>query len=115
MSMINLSGASSFTQSLNMFLLEYMNKLNVGGGRNNIPVWAFYQRCKNAACTEDAVWYHCTICHPEYPQNISEGIKGVVIYNRLNTYSVHKHGISTHTRDHKVFMRFYDRKMRHER
>ena len=35
-------GASSSTKSLNMFLLRSRKTLNIGGGRNKIPVWVFY-------------------------------------------------------------------------
>ena len=47
--------------------------------KKNILVQAFYQRYKNAACHEDYVWYHCTICNPKEPYHLSEGMKGVVL------------------------------------
>ena len=73
------------------------------------------QRCKNAACMEDDVWYNFTIYHPEDPQHISEGIKSVVLYTRINTSIVCNHVISMHPREHKAFTGLYNRKMWHER
>ena len=61
------------------------------------------------------MWYHCTICHHEDPQRLSEGMKGVIIYTRLNTSSVCNHVMSTHPREHKALTSFYDENMRHER
>ena len=107
--------AFSSAKYLNMFLLRYSKALNIGGGRKNIPVWAFYQRCKNAVCHENSLWYHCTICHPEESHHISEGRNGVVLYTRLKTYSVHNHIMSPHPCDHKALTRFYDGKMWHYR
>ena len=109
------SGSSFSKPYLNMFLLRSMKTLDIGRGRKKSPVQAFYQICKNAVCHEDSVWYYCTICHPEEPHNVSELMKGVVIYTRINTSSVRKNFMSTHPREHKAFTMFYYGKMRHER
>ena len=109
------SNGFSPAQYLNIFLLRSMNKLNIGGGRKKIPVWEFYHRCKNATCTEYAVWYHCTIYHPEYSHHLLEGMKGFIIYNRLKTSSVCNHVMSTHPCGHKYFTGFCNCRMRHER
>ena len=79
-----------------------MKTLNIGIRLKKIPVWAFYQRCKNAACTEYAVWYHCTICNPVNTQRLSELIKSVLLYNRLNTSSVCNHVMFTHPCEYKA-------------
>ena len=79
------------------------------------PSLRFFQRCKNAACTENYVWYNCTIYHYEEPQSLSEGMKGVILYTRVKNSSVCNHVMDTHPSEHKAFTRFYDRKIRCER
>ena len=61
------------------------------------------------------MWYHCTICRPEDPKSITEEIKGVVLYTRLNTSSVRNHAMSMNTREHKAFTGLYDGNMWDER
>ena len=109
------SDAFDSTQSLNMFLLGYMKTLNTGRGQKKSLVWECIWRCKNDVCTIDSVWYHYIICYPEEPQYLSEGMKGVIIYTRLNTSSVRNHVISTHSRGRKSFTRFYNGKVMRER
>ena len=99
----------------NMFLLSYKKAFNIGVGRKNISVWAFYQSCKNYTCHEDNVWYHCTICHPEEPHHLLEWMKVFLLYTIINTSVVYNHVMSTHLHDHKAFTIFYDGKMGHER
>ena len=106
------SDASSSAQSLNMLLFRYMRTLNIGGGRKKSPAWAFYKGCINSACNEDSVWYHFTIFHTEEPQHLSERIKGVVLYTRLNNSSVSNHVMSAHPRDNKYATMFYDGNVR---
>ena len=98
-----------------MFLIRSMKILKMGGGQKNSPVWEFLQSYKNSACTEYAVWYHCIIFHPEETYCLSEGMKGVVLYTRLNTFSVCNHVMSAHTCENKAFTRLYDGKIWHER
>ena len=42
-------------------------------------------------------------------------MKGVILYNRINTYSVCNHVMPTHLFEHKALTRFYGSKMRHKR
>ena len=108
-------GASYSAQSLSMFLLRYTKTLNTGRGRKKSPAWEFFRRCKNAVCTEYAVWYHWNTCHYEEPQSLSKVTKCVILYTRVNTSSVCNHVMSTRPCEHKSFTRLYDGNMRNER
>ena len=47
MSIRTVSDAFYSAQYLNMLLMRYMKTLDIGGGQNKIPVWAFLRGARN--------------------------------------------------------------------
>ena len=58
---------------------------------------------------------HCAIFNTEEKHSISEGMKGVVLYTRINTSIFFHHVMYTHPIENKAFTRFYYGNMQYER
>ena len=70
---------------------DHLNRILVGNNKevdkgcsikNNSNVCAFSPPFRNLACSDDDIWYYCTLCHCVEPSTQQETVKGVVKYTK---------------------------------
>ena len=70
-------------------------------------VWAFYEPDKEDGKETDLEWYFCIFCYAKKPDNMKEGMIGMILYNKRNTSSFRNHVVTDQKRIfHALFLTY---------
>ena len=67
-------------------------------------MWDFYEPYEEDVKEADLKWYVCTLCYAKKPDKMKEGMIGMIMYNKRNTYSFRNHVFTAHKR---IFHTFF--------
>ena len=58
--------------------------------------WDFNDPHEEDGKETDLKWYLCTFCYVNKPDNMKEGITGMIMYNKRNNSSLRNHVVTAH-------------------
>ena len=68
-----------------------------------ILLWDFYDPYEEYGKETELKLYFCTFCYAKKPDNIKEGVKRVILYDKSNTSYLRNHVVTAHKRIFRTF------------